>query len=359
MPISTIEQIQDLVRKGFRDWSQHGHVKAVYHDGLVLLNYTDKAQYEGEWNFFERVSRGLILDEKTGEIVARPFDKFFNWDEQSFQGDIVEVTEKLDGSLGILYRHRGEYRIATRGDFHSEQAIWATEFLKKNFDLTNLPEEYTLLFEIIYPQNRIVVDYGNRHDLVLIGVRNRFTGEDFFYNDVARIAEWFGFSLPQTYHFKRIDEILELAKSVDHNFEGWVVRLSDGTRLKVKGKAYLDVHKVLYNLSFRSVVEKWFAGELDEYLDGIPDEFLKEVKDWVNDLEQTIQEKEQSIRKIVASLPQLNDRKDLAEWIHRNHPEKRHLIFKFIDGHDITPFIIKETYGISVTHLIGKRKNKN
>ena len=42
--------------------------------------------------------------------MARPFDKFFNWGEGSWRNggrtttaDISFVTEKYDGSLGILY----------------------------------------------------------------------------------------------------------------------------------------------------------------------------------------------------------------------------------------------------------------
>lgn len=75
--IQSIEDIQTLVRRGFRDWEQYGAVNASYHDGLIVFDYKSEAQYANRWNFFERVSRGLIIDEETGEIVARPFDKFF------------------------------------------------------------------------------------------------------------------------------------------------------------------------------------------------------------------------------------------------------------------------------------------
>ena len=48
---------------------------------LAIFNYTKAAQFAERWNFFERVSRGLILNAVTGEVVARSFDKFFNWGE--------------------------------------------------------------------------------------------------------------------------------------------------------------------------------------------------------------------------------------------------------------------------------------
>lgn len=130
--IENMEQLQTLVRAGETEWAQYGDVRAVYHEGLVLFNYTQQCQYAGRWNWFEQQSRGLILNATTGEIVARPFPKFFNLGEctPALGATIDYITEKWDGSLGILYRHNDEYKIATRGSFTGEQAQWATDFLK-------------------------------------------------------------------------------------------------------------------------------------------------------------------------------------------------------------------------------------
>lgn len=69
------------MREGFTDWQRYGNVTVRRKDDLLIFNYNTMAQYEGRWNFFERVSRGLIINHQTGEIVARAFDKFFNWGE--------------------------------------------------------------------------------------------------------------------------------------------------------------------------------------------------------------------------------------------------------------------------------------
>ncbi len=71
-----------------------------------------------------------------------------------------DVYEKMDGSLGILYWIDDKPFLATRGAFESEQAIKGTELLRKHQNLNKLNRNYTYLFEIIYPSNRIVVDYG-------------------------------------------------------------------------------------------------------------------------------------------------------------------------------------------------------
>ena len=106
-----------------------GFVRAQDHPTLALriLNYTERAQYERVWTDVTRQCRGLIVD-GMGRIVARPYAKFFNYgehDEATLSLDeFVTITDKMDGSLGILYRGTdGQLAIATRGSFASEQAI--------------------------------------------------------------------------------------------------------------------------------------------------------------------------------------------------------------------------------------------
>src|SRR3990172_2759927 len=139
--IHHIEDLQRLVVAGEADWDRYGAVRAERFDDLILFDYRASAQWDNRWNWFERVSRGLILNARSGEVVACPFDKFFNWGENGHTSSapLVEVTEKLDGSLGILYRRNGKYCIATRGAFHSDQARWATAFLRQRYDLAGLP----------------------------------------------------------------------------------------------------------------------------------------------------------------------------------------------------------------------------
>jgi RNA ligase len=131
--ITSIEDIQKLAVARFDNWSHYGHVTVRKSGQLLIFNYNTMAQYEARGNFFELVSRGLIINANTGEIVARPFDKFFNWFEggRRAKGHMISVTEKVDGSIGILYRAAEGYRVATRGHFSSPQAEWATAYQKR------------------------------------------------------------------------------------------------------------------------------------------------------------------------------------------------------------------------------------
>ena len=110
--------------------------------------------------------RGLVLD-SDGNVVAKPFKKFFNLEELTpgqIPNEPFEVFEKMDGSLGILFNYKGEWILATKGSFISEQAVKGMQILKK-YKYERLLEGYTYLFEIIYSENRIVCQYeiGRAH----------------------------------------------------------------------------------------------------------------------------------------------------------------------------------------------------
>lgn len=108
--------------------------------------------------FKNLISSGLICD-LDGEIIERPFEKFFNIEEHNHSlPDLkFEIYEKLDGSLGILYFLEGIPYIASRGSFDSPQAIKATSMLHGQYknSVSKLNKDKTYLFEIIYPDNNI------------------------------------------------------------------------------------------------------------------------------------------------------------------------------------------------------------
>src|SRR5260370_29373116 len=130
---------------------------------LYIYNYTSKTQFDGYWTPETKACRGLILDEQ-GLVVARPFEKFFTLEQhpEPLPVEPFDVFEKLDGSLGILYWIDAEPFIATRGSFNGEHAERANRILHAKYSglFSGLDRRVTYLFEIIYPQNRIVVDYG-------------------------------------------------------------------------------------------------------------------------------------------------------------------------------------------------------
>lgn len=342
--INSIHDICDLVISGFDRYSEYGNVFVKENDGLYLFNYTSQAQFENRWNYFELVSRGLIIS-SSGEIVARPFDKFFNWGEnnKTTQAKIISATEKVDGSLGILYRYNGQFRIATRGSFDGDQAIWATEFLNENYNLSSLPDSYTLLFEIIYPENRVVVDYGETRDLILLACRNRFTGQ---YQPISRvhdIANVYGFHVPKMYSFDGVYDILENLPLLDANSEGYVVEFSDGQRFKFKGDKYKELHRLIYMLSFKNTLAAYESSTIDDIRAKIPDEFLEQFNDWVDEIVGTIDTVKITANHIFSKAPK-ETRKDFAIWVNKSYKDYASYLFAIFDGKNIEPLIYKMAF---------------
>jgi RNA ligase len=344
--ITSIEQIQQLAKSGFTEWKQLGDVSVECEGDLLIFNYTARAQYEGRWNFFERVSRGLIVNAQTGEIAARAFDKFYNWlqNGQKANGHIVSITEKMDGSLGILYRSNGEYHISTRGNFHSNQAEWATKFLHEHYQLDGLPDELTLLFEIIFPDNRVIVDYHGREDIVLIAARNRFTGDYLpFFPDLQLLADKYGFPLPKVYSFNNISEIIALTGKLDNDEEGFVVEFSDGQRFKFKGDKYLELHRLVFSLSFKNTLQAILTNQVDYIREQIPDEFLNDFNGWVKEIKETRERIQREAAEVFAQAPK-DARKDFAVWVMSNHKDISPYLFALLDGYLLEPIVYKKAF---------------
>lgn len=229
---------------------------------LWIYNYTEKTQYENHWTPETTMCRGLILG-REGEVVARPFAKFFNYGTPQASVLPVEpftVTEKIDGSLGILYYLDGEPLIATRGSFTSEQAKVGTRMLA-NYEFSHAGGT-TPLFEIVYPENRIVVDYGDRSELVLLAVLDNQTGRD-------TLMDWTG-PVATSIDADDVDRLHDLSCS---NAEGFVVAFESGYRVKVKFAEYVRLHKIVTGVNARMIWESMRDGDdLDGLLKDVPDE---------------------------------------------------------------------------------------
>lgn len=305
---------------------------------LTILNYTARCQYEpGLWNDVTLACRGLIHDD-AGRIVARPFRKFFNYGQSEAPAlDLstrCTATDKLDGSLGILYPREVGHAIATRGSFDGEQARHASRVWYERYSDVWVPVGWTMLFEILYPENRIVLDYGDRDDLVLLGAVEIATGRSVGPNHPI-LATWPG---PRAHVFEYATVADALDAEPRANAEGLVLHLIDrDERVKLKQEDYVALHRIVSGLNERAVWEHVAGGKpVSELIAALPDEF----HGWVDEVaarltatvERTAAEIETAYSTILATLPPDFTRKDFAlkamESVHRPALFLRH------DGRD-------------------------
>lgn len=304
-------------------------------DDLRIYTYTNKTVFEKHWDKITLNSRGHIFNRRTGECVARPFPKFFNVgerpdDEPDLWGP-CHVFEKLDGWLGVLYRHDGQYKISTRGSFKSIGAIWATKFLQENHDLSQLtdylmnneevsPNDFTLIFELIHPslreESNLVVNYGDREDLVLLAGFNRHTGREINFKVIKSIAKICGFSRPEVYNGYTAYNAITAAKNMRMDQEGFVVRFSCGTRVKVKGDEYVKASQAIRLLTPGNIWKNMHDGVVyDAFLDIFPDDFREKATSIACNLELGYAEIEtQALWEFYAiKLQGFKNRRDFAE----------------------------------------------
>lgn len=289
---------------------------------LFIYNYSPKVQYEKLWNEVTLQTRGLILD-GSGNVIARPFGKFFNLEEH--KPDEIpqlpfDVYEKMDGSLGILYWVNDKPFIATRGSFTSDQSVHATEILYSKYPHTfdKLDKTATYLFEIIYPQNRIVIDYGDMDDLILLTVIDNATGDE-------RIED-IGF--PIVKRFDGINDLQELKTLEENNKEGFVVRFKNGFRVKMKFAEYVRLHRIIAGVSNVAIWEYLSQGKsFDELLEKVPDEFYN----WVNKTQSELMNQfNQILAENKAVFKELETRKETALYFQtQKYPS---ILFSMLDN---------------------------
>lgn len=269
----SFSRLQQLIKDGFISKRKHPT------ENLWILNYTAKVQYEKVWTPETIMCRGLVVDDRW-VIQARGWPKFFNWEEHTDEERTIRTrmlmkgqarfVEKMDGSLIIAFWYNGSWHFTTRGSFESEQAARAP-FVVMGARWTEFApnKDYTYLFEIIYPENRIVVDYGSTCDVYLLGVIDKGTGQEVLLKAPGP------FPRPHVY---TQDEVANSAW-VKPNSEGVVVTFDDGWRCKMKTEEYKRLHKLLCGVTPKAIWQMLLDGEDPADLcEKVPDEFFQWVK---------------------------------------------------------------------------------
>lgn len=317
-------ELEERARKGL--------ISAVPNGLLTLYNYTNQCVYEKSWDEYTMAARGLILNE-SGEVVARPWPKFFNLNErpdstmESLPKETPEMSEKYDGSMVIVFydQRLQKWRAVTRGCWDNVQTQYATKWLAQHAHKLDYP--YTHLFELVAPWNRIVLPY-NKEDMILIGLVLTSTGMDSNYGSVNEYATQRGLS-PVKFWKQPIDS-LTLEDATVQDKEGYVARYSNGFRVKLKYKQYLYLHKILTGFSIKGIWEVLSSGQ-DPMLEGVPDEFM----DWYRKQREILKSKyaaiEAQAKAVFASTPKHESRKGYALDFMK-HKDISGILFSMLDG---------------------------
>ena len=236
--------------------------------------------------------------------------------------------------------------VCTRGSFESDQAKLAEALLKRNnpnfvMDLINnrIPHETrdTFLFELIGPDNRIVVQYAE-NKLISLGIialnnPNHMGYYEYSYN-------WLKDNFCACYNFeivKSFDGITDFKSCRElmarDNAEGFVVKFDNGLRVKLKYQDYCRLHKILTGISTKTIWEMLMhKDDFSIVLEKVPDEFMDWVKKTKLELEQKYKNLEEICMAWKLEVGGFKTRKEQAQYILNHTTEEAGVVFNMLDN---------------------------
>lgn len=267
------------------------HVSSMQEGRFIIFKYSSEVSFYDLWNEFYMETRGVVIDMEKLKLVSTPYRKFFNFNEKEMTSPqqiqtlmekavAIEVQNKEDGSMVSVSRYKDEFIVATPGSLASEQAKWAKEFLLKHHMgfLNHIPNDTTFIFEAIYPDNRIVIDYMGAEQMVMTGARDNKTGHYLSRSFIEDYGIVFGIPVPML-EDKTLEQLLLESKDKTlhpaDKKEGWVitVRTENETILfKVKCEDYCDIHRVMGVANSPKIVFEHIAKDTyDDFIAKVPD----------------------------------------------------------------------------------------
>lgn len=274
-------------------------IRSVLDSGRRVLQLDYTTRIGNKWNALSEISRGVVLDDETGEILSLPYHKFFNVNERDGSrlsefdlSDRVYVLEKLDGNMVHAFKDEdGRVYYGTRSKvINSLHTDVAREWMEKNVNgeylVRLLDAGYTPLFELLFEDGHeyaLKVSYEAR-ELRLTAVRSRMSGEYVMPEELAEIASRLGVGVA-TYEAEKSMFDAWRDRDTVTNVEGYVLVFGSGLFVKVKSRDYLagsEVRMWEHDLS-RDAVTLWKIvldwmreGEEDDRIANLSTESMRE-----------------------------------------------------------------------------------
>lgn len=256
-------------------------------DKRILFKYS---QINSDFSLeIVKEARGLILEDKTWNVICYPFKKFFNYGEiyaDKIDWETAIVTSKEDGTLIKIYYYDGKWRVGTNSTidavdaelsappYHNFRELFDVAAKNSNFDFDRLDPHYTYLMELCSRFNTIVVPY-NETKLFHIGTRDNRTFQE--------VEVDIGVEKPRTFKLSSLDDCIAMAATFDFTQEGFVCRDKDYHRIKIKGEDYLRAHRLANNnsITLERAIDLIRTNEISEFISYFPHykEYIQEVQE--------------------------------------------------------------------------------
>jgi hypothetical protein len=232
---------------------------------ISSFNFTKEAFYQQEYDDISTKARGLFINNRTNEIVARGYDKFFNIGENGIptaQHDYLKDTMKghvisfikENGFLGIqgydsvddtlLFASKSTIDSDFAGYFKAifEQTVSPDdqERIKNDFRKHNLCAVYEVNDPINDPH---IIPYEKPHIVLLDIFKRSMQLERIDYDKLKKFGKKYNIRVKEKGpQFKNINDFLNFNQVVanenplttKHQFEGYVAEDENGSMIKIK-----------------------------------------------------------------------------------------------------------------------------
>ena len=240
---------------------------------IVAYTYLDDKLF----NFpLSQETRGMTFLKETGECVSFPFPKFFNIGEKEYTlpqnlpwDKPYLITEKLDGSMLVpVLINEDKVLFKSKKTFFSDVAIAANKNMTKEierFSLFITKLKMTPIFEYTSPENKIVLDYGNKPKFTLLAIRNISDGSYVCRKDLEEMAEFYNIPLVSTFTSVSFEYMKDKIKE-EKNIEGYVIHfLENDLFVKYKTDWYNKLHRINTDIRHRDIAEMVISETLDDF----------------------------------------------------------------------------------------------
>jgi RNA ligase len=322
---------------------------------VAMADTFDMAGPDDLGGAMRRECRGLIFD-RDGNIMSRPFHKFFNVNEraetQTHEIDMSQphvIMEKMDGSMIRPILVDGYLRLATKmgvTNVAMEAEAWlaAQDSEYKEWLRAYMANGYTPIFEWVSPFNQIVLAY-EIEDLVLLAIRDNVTGEYVDLNEELEAIRC-PFTVVRSYGSMEgnLGDYIERLRK-EEGREGIIGRFNNGHMFKGKNNWYVRIHKTIDRITFdRNIVDLIINEEVDDVIPMLPTVQVDRIRDFETRFWAAFRVKEDMLladRDICSQLYE-DDRKRVALEYVPTLPNKAdaQFVFRMLDGHNIRDLLL-------------------
>lgn len=298
-------------------------IKVYHHPSLPLVGFSYDHIKSPKYHEVVKDCRGIVLELNTWNVVAKPFQRFYNFGEDldnqiNFDWNNFTATSKEDGSLIIVSYYAGEWHVSTSGSFgfhkcNGSEKTWRELFWETSkIDPLKLDPGFTYIFELCTIYNKVVRIYP-KPTTYLLTIFQLENCQECSIDWVNQEAIRLGVPRPEQYSFTSISDVRQFIlqkENEDKTFEGVIICDKNNCRYKIKSSTYIALHYLGNNGNIagtKSLVDLVLADGIEEAIVYFP-----EIESSALKVKQIIEDQWFNLRNVWESCWKIENQKEFA-----------------------------------------------